>query len=402
MRLKERDVAKLPVPETNDKRYPDEGVKGFGVRVTPRGVRSFYLNYSTNGRERRLTVGKWPEWNVTRAREQAKEFRRQIDAGIDPLAEKQQGLKDPTFGQLVGEYLAVEGAKQKGFQAYKRLLEVDALPTWRNIRAADIKRRDVIALIEKKARTAPVTANRLFELIRRVFNFAVRRDILETSPCVQVKRPTKERSRERALNASEIEVFWHCLNNRALFTHQTASALKLMLATAQREGEVCSLRWDELDFDTGWWTLPREKTKSERTHRAPLNATAREVLAALPHASEWVFPSPRTDEPIRPNAVALALRRARTRNEELGKLERFSPHDLRRTAATHMATHGVSEFDIGLVLNHARAGVTQVYNRAAYDDEKRRALDVWDRVLRACIAGKATAAESREVVEFPG
>ncbi len=329
-RLVERDIQKLDAPPKGNRRYHDDALKGFSLRVTANGARSFALDYSINGRERRLTVGKWPEWNVTRARAQAKELRRQINAGIDPLAEKQQALKDPTFAQLVTEYLEVEASEKKSFREIKRALEADAVPALRNVRAVEIRRRDIAALLDRKSKTAPIQANRLRAYLSRLFEFALEREIVELNPCHGLKAPGgKEKSRERALDPTEIQVFWRALEG-GWFTDQTASALRLMLATAQREGEVCSLRWDELDLSAGWWTLPHEKTKSERAHRAALNATALEVLNALPRVSPWVFPSPLEDEPIRPNAVALALRRARQRNEELGALERFSPHDLRR------------------------------------------------------------------------
>ena len=175
MRLTEQAIRKLPIPATGNKITYDDAVKGLGLRVTAADKRAFVLNYRTNGRERRLTIGSWPEWSATAARQRVKELRQAIDRGEDPLAEKQKLLVDPTFGELVDEYLKVEAVSQKGLSNYKRMIEKDALPVWRNVRAADIKRRDVVALIEKTAQRAPITANRFFELIRRVFNFGIRR-----------------------------------------------------------------------------------------------------------------------------------------------------------------------------------------------------------------------------------
>ncbi len=401
MRLRERDIGKLPVPTKNDKVYRDGEVRGFGVRVTPKNARSFVLGYSVHRRERRFTIGQWPSWNVTRARERAKELRRKIADGFDPLAEKEQALKDPTFGQVAAQYLEVRASKQKGFAEYKRILEKDALPHWRNIRAAGIRKRDVVALIEKKAETAPVAANRLFQLIRRLFAFALEREIVELNPCYGLKKPGgDETSRERALNGNEIRILWRCLSEDELFSETTSGSLKLMLSSAQREGEVVSARWEEIADD--WWVIPGSKTKNGKQHKVPLNSIALEVLTEQPRVSEWVFPSPRKeDQHIHRDALCKALRRARTRDAELEKLDAFHPHDLRRSAATAMGEHGVAEFDIALTLNHSRTGVTQVYNRAKYDRQKRQTLDLWDRVLRAYIRGQPAESEGN-LVRFPG
>ncbi|MDA1235755.1 MAG: integrase arm-type DNA-binding domain-containing protein, partial [Acidobacteria bacterium] len=237
MRLTEQTIRKFPTPEKGNKVHYDEEIKGLGLRVTAANARAFILNYRIAGRERRYTLGLWPEWSATAARERAKELRRDIDRGEDPLAEREQLRTDPTFGEVVEEYLRIEASKQKRSKEYARMLEREALPQWRNLRAADIKRRDVIALVEKKAETAPISANRLLELIRRVYNFAIRRDIVEANPCALVQKPGQEHAKDRVLSRDEIRTFWEALDGQ-WFTQHTAAALRLILLTAQRPGEV--------------------------------------------------------------------------------------------------------------------------------------------------------------------
>lgn len=388
MRLTEQTIRKLPVPSKGNKIHYDDQVKGLGLRVTAGDARAFVLNYRTNGRERRLTLGPWPEWSATAARERVKDLRRTIDLGEDPLAQKEHLRTDPTFGELVTEYLKVEASQQKGKANYKRMLEKDALPVWRNLRAAAIKRRDVIALIEKKAETAPITANRLFELIRRVFNFAIRRDVLESNPCNLVRKPGVERSKDRVLSHQEIKALWEALDG-PWFTSQTAAALRLILVTAQRPGEVASMRWENVDLEDGWWTIPSERAKNDLAHRVPLNKTAREILASLPLASPWIFPSPKEGKHVHRNAIAMAIRRARGRATDPLTVNDFSPHDLRRSAASHMASAGVERFVIGRLLNHIEPGVTKVYDRHSYDREKRTAMDKWNRLLGTVLGASA-------------
>lgn len=389
MRLTEKSIRKTPSPQRGNKIYYDEEVPGFGLRATRAGNRSFVLNYRARGRERRLTIGTWPTWSATAAREHAKELRRQIDRGEDPLGLKQQLRGEPTFRDLVEEYLRVEAKNQKRLAEYERIFRRDALPGWRHIPAADIRRRDVIALIEEKAETAPIMANRLFELLRRLFNFAVRRDILDANPCAQVKKPGSERSKDRVLSKDEIKASWEAFDDPA-FSEQTAAALELILVTAQRPGEVITVAWDEIDLDKGWWTIPAEKSKNGLAHRVPLNKTALEILKSLPRVSKFVFPSPRGGRPMNRAALALALRRAREREDDSLLVNNFTPHDLRRTAASHMVSAGIERFVISRVLNHVELGVTKVYDRHSYDDEKRRALDKWDRRLNAILGDKRT------------
>jgi integrase len=387
VRLTEQTIRKLPPPEKGNRITYDDEIKGLGLRVTAGGVRAFVLNYRTNGRERRLTVGAYPAWSATAARERAKELRRAIDKGEDPLAEKQALRADPTFGDLAREYLRVEARpKQKRAKEYERILERDVLPQWRNIRAADIKRRDVIALVEKKAETAPVAANRTLELVRRVFNWALRRDIIEASPCVLVQRPRQEHSKDRVLSRDEIKALWESLDGR-WFTQHCAAALRLILLTAQRPGEIAAMSWAEVDLASGWWSIPSEKAKNKLAHRVALNKTAREILSALPRTSEWVFPSPDLSQHVHNNSFSMALRRARLRPSEPLTVADFAPHDLRRSAASHMASAGVQRFIIGQVLNHKEAGVTKIYDRHGYDAEKRQASDKWNMVLQGYLEG---------------
>ncbi len=238
-------------------------------------------------------------------------------------------------------------------------------------------------------------ANRLFELLRRVFNFAIRRDLVQANPCTQVKKPGAERSKDRVLSRDEIKVLWEDLDGPS-FSDCVAGALRLILVTAQRPGEVVTVEWDEINFDEGWLTIPATKAKNGLAHRVPLNSTSREILKSLPEVSRFLFPSPRENRSMRRGALALAVRRARRRKDGRLSVEDFTPHDLRRTAASCMASSGVDRFVIGRALNHAEAGVTRVYDRHSYDEQKRRALDTWDRQLDSILGGEPDGG----VVEF--
>ena len=144
------------------------------------------------------------------------------------------------------------------------------------------------------------------------------------------------------------------------------------------------MRWEDADRESGWWTIPAEVTKNKLSHHVPLPASALAILEALgpgPDPKGWVFPSPSADGPVRSNTKPAA---------DVCKASKvaFTPHDLRRTAASYMASMGVSRFTVSKILNHVDNGVTAVYDRYAYDREKREAVEAWARRLETILAGK--------------
>ena len=390
MKLNENAVRKLPLPTAGYILFRDDELTGFAVRVTAGGAKSFVLGYSVDGRERRMTIGKYPAWSATAARQRVKELRQQIDRGIDPLGEKQQRRKAPTFSDIAKEYVERHAVKKKSGKLDAVVLDRDVLPVWGARKAGDIKRRDVIALIEAKALSAPIAANRLLALVRMVFNWSISRDLLEYNPCIQVKAPAKERSRDRVLSAEEIRTVWFALD--AAVTPTMAGILRLILTSGQRPGEVCSVEWTEISGQ--WWTIPSIKTKNGLAHRVPLSSLSLEILNDRPAKGKYVFP-PR-NLGLDAHTVEKSLSNAVKENGCFG-LSGWTAHDLRRSMASHLASLGVPRFVIGRILNHAEPGVTKVYDRHSYDSEKRAALDKWERHLRAIIGEPF----EKKVVEFP-
>ena len=219
-----------------------------------------------------------------------------------------------------------------------------------------------------------------------MFNFAVSRDIVAVSPCLAVRSPAPEQRRDRVLTTDEIRALWHGLEGAKMMAEGTKLALKLQLVTGQRKAEIVSAAWDEIDLTDRWWTIPPEKAKNKMAHRVPLSPLALELLQAAKNItgdSPWIFPSPQTDRHITPEAVDHALRRPGL--EALGFT--FVPHDLRRTAASHMTGMGISRLVVCKILNHVERGVTAVYDRHSYDKEKRQALEAWGRKLQAIVEG---------------
>ena len=373
----------------------DPAAPGLGVRVTPKGVKSFVYLYRYDSKPRRMTLGRYPKLSLAQARvKYATAKAVLVEKGVDPgktLVEGRAASRSaPTVSQLVDEYIEKWAIPRKrSWKEDQRLLNHDVIPAIGRKKAAAVTRRDIRLLLDAIIeRGAPVTANRVLAVVRKMFRFAVSRDIVPSNPCEAVEAPAKESSRERVLSESEIKTLWQMLESDALhMSEPVRMVFRLMLATGQRKGEVVGAEWGEFDLDTGWWTIPEDKAKNGLPHRVPLSPLTLKLLREIRKAdadSEFLFPSSQRGKPIRDDAISKAVRR----NESALNIAHFTPHDLRRTVASQMASAGTSRLVISKILNHVDSGVTAVYDRHSYDADKRKALIAWARQLEAITSGK--------------
>lgn len=367
---------------------------GFSIRVATSGERSWVFFYTFEGKKRRMTLGKYPALSLADARKKHRKQLKILESGKNPSVvrkrEQDEAIESSTVKNLIEEYLKEHARKNKRKSSAdedERMLYKDVLPAWGKHKARDITRRDVILLLDKiKERGAPIIANRTLACIRRMFHFAIKRALLDASPCVMIEAPAKENRRDRYLSRGEIKIFWHSLK-KAPISETIRLALKFLLVTAQRKGEVITAEWSEFDFDSNVWTIPASKAKNGLAHRVPLSTLALGLLSEIKNNSNnprWLFPSNRNDAPMRGQSVDHALRRSM---HLFPNMESFCVHDCRRTAATHMAGLHVSGEILSRILNHAKRGVTEAhYIKHSYDDEKRHALNAWSQKLKEIIS----------------
>lgn len=394
MRLTDAGVRAL---KPRGERYEvwEGGHTGFGVRVSPRGTKTFVLMYRFRGRARRLTLGCYPAIGLADARLAAAAARARLDKGEDPAAEaveqRREERQTPDVESLTNRYLA-EWAKvrKRTWREDERLLRKDVVPAWRGRRACDVTRRDVKTLVAGIAsRGAPIAANRTLAVVRKMYAWALAEEVagIVVNPAVGVAPPATERQRDRVLSADEIKALWHGLDGGGM-RPALCLALRFALVTLQRRGEVAGMGWGEVDEAAAMWTIPAHRAKNGIAHRVPLPPLAMHLLVEarrltrpkhLTEPSLFVFPSPRGPAAITAAALSHALRR---RTAALG-LNDITPHDLRRSGASHMTSAGVSRLVVGKILNHIEPGVTAVYDRHGYDGEKRQALETWEARLRA-------------------
>ncbi len=362
--------------------YHDSAVSGLALRVTARGAKSWSVLYRHRGRLRRLTLGDAKSIKLAEARERAREAIRSASKGEDPAAEKQQARTAETIAELAAEYLEKHAKRKKrSWREDRRILDTYVLPAWKHRAIADVTRRDVRQLLDGIAERAPVMANRLLACVRKMFSFAIDQELVEHNPAARMPRPGTEQARARVLTEQEIRELWKACDALA---PEMAAFYRLRLITAQRGNEVGSMRWQDVDLEAGWWTIPGDVAKNGLAHRVPLSPAAIGILDGL--RSGVVYPTP--------ESYVLAGARGRRQQSEAAAtftVPDFRGHDLRRTAASLMAGGGVPRLVVSKVLNHVESGITAVYDRHSYDPEKRAALDWWAAKLTAILDGKRGA-----------
>lgn len=373
----------------------DGDVPGLGLRVLPSGRKFWFLRYGPRGGRRRITFGEYPALSLAKARDKARDLLAGVKVhGRDPMAERKAArearrkAKTATFAALAAFYVEQYAKPRKRLRARKedeRKLRVEVLPVWGSRPGAEIRRADVRELLERiAAERGGVCANRTRALLSKVFAFGVEKERVESNPVYAVKRVYVEAPRERVLTEEELRVLWPLFDR---LQPTVAAAWRLVLLTAQRPGEVLSMRWRDLERDSRgwWWNLPAELTKTNRAHRVPLSPQALAIVEALRPLTEstgWVLAS-------RAEGKRLTwLSHSSARLREWSGLDHFTPHDLRRTAATWLGRHGVRPDTIDQLLNHAAGRISRTYNRAGYDAEKRQAVILLGDLVQRVLTGE--------------
>lgn len=390
--------------------YFDTVTKGLCLRVSPAGTRSWNLVYSKpgDGKRARMKIGRYPEISLGKAREKARDTRATIGEGTDPVAEKRAVVASQTVADMVDNYVARHASTKRSGDEIARRLRKNVSEVIGDVKLSELHRRDLTRCIDAvKDRGAHVEANRIFEDMRAMIRWARGRGDLDENLVEGMRRPTETVERDRYLTADEIKTMWATLAD-ADMRESTRRIIRLCLVTGQRVGEVAGMDAVELDLDRALWTIPAARSKNKQEHAVPLSAMAlaiiRDQIAAVADlctrkgraVPSFIFPGPGGRAAVTGAAIAKAVKREEVTKRNVTTImgvEPWTPHDLRRTAATHMEEIGVSPFIIGHVLNHVsatKASITsRVYARYDYAKEKREALDLWAGRIEGIIKGGA-------------
>jgi len=396
LRFNDRAVKAIKPPEQGlQVDYFDDDLRGFGLRVSYGGVRSWFVMYRHGGRKRRLKIGPYPALGLAEAKEMAREALNKVAKGIDPAAEKQALKRAGTVAEMAADYLErYAKVHKRAWRLDRATLNNDLVPALGARRLHEVSRRDIRDVLDKIAARAPVQANRALEIIRKAWNWAIEQDLATDNPCAGIKPLAKESARERNYTDDELKALWAAVGREG---DRIADSIKLLALTAQREAEVLRMRVSDVDLANAWWSIPGEHAKNSRPHAVPLAPAALAIIKRrieADPAATWVFPQVNENLATKRNLYNKALPRIR-KNSGVAD---FRIHDLRRTAATGMGRLGISAFDIGRVLNHADTNVTRRhYALHDYGPEKRRALDIWAKHLLQVVGEMPPASNITEL-----
>jgi len=392
--------------QVKDTIHWDTEVKGFGVKVTPTGRKSFLVMHRPKGHvgpPKKYTIGTYGEWTVQQAREKAREIlvesSKGTDLGAKERAEKRR-LASDRINDLVDQFLEKHASQNRTGDETKRILHHDLVPKFGKRSIHELTTHDVISIIEGVAnRGSPIMANRTLAAIRKFLNWCLSRGVIAASPAQGVASQAREVSRDRILTPDETR---DAITAARQISYPFGPIVELLFMTAQRREEVAAMRWSEVDLDKALWTIPAERAKNGKIHDVHLSKCAVALLRSLPRfvlpdnsESDLVFTTTGKTpfsgfSKSKGKLDGKMLQAMRKRAVENGKnsdqvsIARWCLHDIRRTVTTELARLGVAIHIADAILNHKSgtiSGVMAVYQRNEFTEERRDALNKWcDRI----------------------
>jgi integrase len=376
-------IDKIKAPSKRSE-IPDAGVKGLYLVVQPSGVKSFAYRYRYRGKTKKMTLGRFPKMSLSEARNAARDALHHVERGNNPQDYKPA---PEHFEAAFQEFLDRHISQNKSRYEVKRQFKHDLLPAFGKMPISEISKRDVIDLLDQVVdRGAKVMANRLLATLRKFFFWAASRDLTSNNPCLNLKLPSKESSRERVLSSKEIKLLWAATERLATPRDKQRAYeryFKFLLLSGQRRTEISQMRYEEIHDEE--WLIPKERSKNGKGHSVPLTPFMKAIIDDCAHRDGYVF-SVGQKHPI--NNIGRATSRLKKIMLQLSDeplQNDWKPHDLRRTVASEMARLGVFQEVIERVQNRSDGklrGVAGVYNRYDYASEKRSALEGWNRTLQ--------------------
>lgn len=400
-RLTEAAIARIKPPASGRLQIPDGHLTGLWLRVTDRGVKSWSVLYRANGGPvRRLTLGRWPAVGVSTARSLARDALLTAAKGEDPAAIRRADREQSSdrFDAVAAEFVE-RRCRRRGLRTtgeIEAMVRKYLLPAWSGRRIGSIGKADVLKVIDGISDASHGRqANKVLQLIRRMFSWAEKRALLDRNVAAAIEKPHAERSRDRVLDDRELAAVWRAAGQ---IGWPWLPFVRLLILLGQRRNEVASMRWQDVDLEAAVWRMPSELTKMGRARELPLPAAAVELLAALPRigGSPLVLPANRAGS-SRPISGWSKMKR---RLDAAAAIEPWRLHDLRRSFATGMQRLGVRLEVTEQLLGHvsrSRAGVVGIYQRHDFAAEQRIALEKWADHIRRITT---SAGEGAKVVRI--
>lgn len=355
-RITKKLIDTLPLPSKGNKITYDNTIKGFGIRITHKGSKSFVLNYVVNGRERRYTIGQLGAWTVTAAREKAAELKRQVDNGIDPLEVREKERSAMSVKELWKEFEKrhLPNLVERSQKDVTSMFNNYIIPRMGTVRLKDLTGAQVDDLhFHVTEKGGSTRANRVLEALRSAINKGIRWGYCEKNPADGFKRNAEE-AKENYLTPKQLEIVFDKLNEMP--NEKAANIIRMLILTGARIGEVLKSEWSHFDLDKALWIKPSSHTKQKRVHKVPLSLETIKLLEGIKEKSKskYLFPSEtgNTMHDIKKPWAWL---------QKEAKIEDFRIHDLRHTFASLLISEGENLAVIGKLLGHSQHQTTLRY-----------------------------------------
>lgn len=416
-RINKSTVDDAPLPPKGGRTLIwDIDVKGFGVRITASGTRTYFLKYRTGGREaplRWITIGQHGSpWTPEKARKKAAELLTQVRAGGDPVAEREAergqakvdaaAREDRMFSVLAENWFRnhVERDNLRSAKDIRGVLDRDLKPAFEGKTIDEVTRKMITRALDDIGERSGAAANKCHKWLRQLCNWLVEQGDIEHSPVANVKKPFPDSSRTRVLSLGELVVLWVSLDHIA---EPFRSYYRLLILLGQRLREASDAPWSEFDLDAGDWHLPKTRTKADRDHIVPMSEQAIELL-------EDIQPNPKlrvgfvftTNAKVAISgfskmkkaidaAIAKLLANSSDARELVGdSITHWVVHDIRRSLSTGCQAMGIDLMHTEAILNHAigkkASGAARIYHLHDYYDEKAVALEKWGELIERAVA----------------
>lgn len=376
-------VVQQAKPDTARIEIPDALVPGLFLIVQPTGAKSWAVRYRIGRHSRKLTLkGRYPILGLKKAREAARKALESVSDGADPASAKQLGIAaDDTLAAHIVLYkerhvVDLRPAVQTYVIAALERLQ-NEFPG-RTLRS--ITKSEVVRAIDKATKRGPSAAVTFWKVTKAFFSWCESREDDFASPARAIKRPAKEKSRDRVLSDQELKLTWEAANTAG---GAAGGLVKMLILTGCRRSEIMRLARDEIT--TNAIELSGARTKNGIPHTVPLTELMREVLASLPAGGKYVMNG--TDRPMGDHSS--------TKEKVAPVIPTWTLHDLRRSFASGLQRLGIAPHIVELALNHRSGtfrGVAGIYQRHRYEKEVREAFELWSQHISKVLQDRAAAA----------
>jgi len=398
-----------------NKEYKLHDGEGLFLRIRPSGAKSWLFSFSLPGNRQliRMTLGSADRISLKEARDLLPALHKLVASGIDPrnarAATQAENTRAVTMQNLFEAWIEflklTSNITPLWIKRHEDRWRLHLKKTLGNLFAKDVTRAHLAAALDAMSRKGIKEETRkALTTLNLMLDYGLTRHAIEHNPARMLKpkdfAATAARSRDRALSFTELHTLWNVLDQAtearkgiaktSILSTITATAIKLLILTGARRGEVAGMRWDEFNLEAGTWTLPSSRTKNRKQHVIYLGELALiliEALRPLTGNTAFVFDTGRDTGHIHTDTLTAAINRLK-KSAPLDKLKSFTIHDLRRSAATAWGEHlKVKPHVIEQMLNHQPLNkLIAIYQRATYAEEQKAAWLAWGEMVEHQVA----------------